>query len=68
MGALSPNSERYIALLRLRSERRIFFIMGVAMSLCAAFWMGWCLLEGIHTAAVVPGLYIALAALSLAGL
>jgi serine phosphatase RsbU (regulator of sigma subunit) len=68
MGALSPNSERYIALLRLRSERRIFVIMGVAMSLCAAFWMGWCLLQGIPTAALVPGLYIALAALSLAGL
>jgi serine phosphatase RsbU (regulator of sigma subunit) len=62
------NTDRYIALLRLRGERRIFLAMGLAMSVCASLWAAWCLWAGATDAAMVPGLYVVLALLSLLGL
>jgi serine phosphatase RsbU (regulator of sigma subunit) len=65
---VSPAHERTIALLRRQSERRIFSTMGVAMGVCAALWCAFCLASGAYLAALVPGLYVAIAVIALAAM
>lgn len=68
MGALSPHSDRYIALLRLRSERRVILLMGVTMSFFALLWAVWGISHSTPKVAVIPAVYVLCAALSLGGL
>jgi serine phosphatase RsbU (regulator of sigma subunit) len=67
-GTSTKISSTEVSKLRELSERRIFTIMGVSMSVCAAAWGIWCYTMGFRLAACIPASYVVVATLSLLGL
>lgn len=67
-GPSTKSSTIEVAKLRQQSERRMFSIMGIAMSVCASTWMLGCLLIGHRLAAAVPASYIVVATVCLVSL
>jgi serine phosphatase RsbU (regulator of sigma subunit) len=55
----------HIAQLRKLSERKVFVTMGSSMGLCAALWCAWCAHQGMLQAAIIPGLYMTVAVVSM---
>jgi serine phosphatase RsbU (regulator of sigma subunit) len=67
-GTSTKISSAEVSNLRELSERRIFTIMGVSMSVFAATWGIWCYSMGYRSASTIPFSYVLVATLCLLGL